>query len=150
MKKEHKNEKIVKEKNECFHCRELITNFIQSNPNIKSMSFMNAETFENSCDITFSVSINDMGLDRSTCMKYEKEFFSSFMINFLGEFLVRENINKFVELTSKVKPQDFIKEIASKIHKKFGVTIQGDLIKFTFHISLLSKILTEDLKSLDY
>jgi len=150
------NEKLSKDMNEdkCSHCREMIVKFIQTRPQIKSISFLEVQTSEGDIirtgDITFSVFMDDIGFDKATYLKYEKEFFSNFMINFFGEFLVRENVGKFVELSSTVDSQDFIQAISSQIHKRFGITVKGNVATFTFHISLLTKILTEDLRSLDW
>ena len=144
----------IKESGKCFHCREMILKFLQTKPKIKSIFFVEMQTDSGEVvrtgDISFSVYIDEMGFDKESYYKYEKEFFSSFMINFFGEFIVRENVSKFVELTSKIDSQDFIKAISTQIHKKFGILVQGNMATFTFHISLLPKILTEDLKSLDW
>jgi hypothetical protein len=154
--KEQTNEKLFQDEgnDKCFHCREMIVKFIQTRPHIRTMSFIEVQNGDGGSvrtgDITFSVFMDDMGFDKSTYLRYEKEFFSNFMINFFGEFLVRENISKFVELSSTVNSQDFIQAISSQIHKKFGITVQGNVVTFTFHISLLPKILTEDLRALDW
>jgi len=153
---EQTNEKLSQNKNgdKCSHCREMTVKFIQARPQIRSISFVEVQTSEGDVirtgDITFSVFLDDMGFDKATYLRYEKEFFSHFMINFFGEFLVRENVGKFVELSSTVDAQDFIQAISSQIHKKFGITVKGNVSTFTFHISLLTKILTEDLRSLDW
>lgn len=144
----------IKESDKCFHCREMVTKFLTMKPKIKNISFVEMETESGDIvrtgDITFSVHMSEMGFDKATYLKYEKEFFSSFMINFFGEFLVRENISNFVELSYTVGSQDFIHAISTQIHKKFGIMVQSNMATFTFHISLLPKILTEDLKSLDW
>jgi uncharacterized protein YaaW (UPF0174 family) len=132
----------------------MILKFLQTKPKIKSIFFVEMQTENGELvrtgDISFSVYIDEMGFNKESYCKYEKEFFSNFMINFFGEFLVRENVSRFVELASKIDSQDFIKAISTQIHKKFGILVQGNMATFTFHISLLPKILTEDLKSLDW
>ena len=153
---EQTNEKLSQNRNDnkCYHCRDMIVKFIQTKPEIRSISFVEVETEDGELirtgDITFSVFMDDMGFDKATYLKYEKEFFSHFMINFFGEFMVRENVGKFVELSSSVNSQDFIQAISSQIHKKFGISVKGNVATFTFHISLLPRILTEDLKSIDW
>ena len=156
MNKEQTNEKLSQseEKDKCFHCREMVIKFIQAKPQIRSISLVEiskpgGEQIRTG-DITFSVFMDDIGFDKATYLKYEKEFFSNFIINFFGEFLVRENVSKFVELSATVNSQDFIHAISSQVHKKFGIAVQGNVVTFTFHISLLPKILTEDLRSLDW
>jgi hypothetical protein len=133
----------------------MINQFIQSNPQIRSISFVETQAEgdmepEKTGDIAFSVFMNDMGFNKELYLRYEKEFFSTFMINFFGEFLVRENISDFVSLTKEIEPKRFIDAISSKVHRKFGVQAQGNVVTFTFHISLLSNILTEDLRTLDW
>ena len=158
VKKEQMSEKLTKDegkdKDKCFHCRKMIEKFIQTKSNIKSVSFVKTKNENDELvktgDISFSVFMDEMGFDKETYLKYEKEFFSNFMIGFLGEFLVRENISTFVEKILEVEPQDFIQTISSKIHKKFGISVQGNVVTFTFHVSLLPKILTEELRSLDW
>jgi len=153
---EQKDRELFDDKNnKSFHCREMIGKFIQSDPQIRSISFVEVqaegeEGSEKTGDISFSVFMNDMGFNKELYLRYEKEFFSTFMINFFGEFLVRENISDFVSLTKQIEPKQFIDAISSKVHRKFGVQAQGNVVTFTFHISLLSNILTEDLRTLDW
>ena len=42
-------------------------------------------------DLWFSVSLNDIGINLTILTEYQKEIFSTFVGNFLGEFLIREN-----------------------------------------------------------
>jgi len=153
---EKTNEKLFKNEgnNKCYHCREMLEKFIASQPKIRSVSFVESECCSGKViktgDITFSVFMEDIGFDKDSYLNYEKEFFSNFMIDFFGEFLVRENISKFVDLSSKMQPHDVIEAISSRVHKKFGISVQGNVVSFTFHISLLSRILSEDLKAIDW
>lgn len=148
------NKQINNDESKCFHCREMVVKFLQTKPTIRSISFVEMELESGEVvrtgDMTFSVFLDEIGFDRESYVKYGKEFFSSFMINFFGEFLVRENISNFVDLSSTVDSQDFIQAISSQKHRKFGISVQGNAVTFTFHISLLPTILTEDLKSLDW
>jgi hypothetical protein len=92
--KEQTNESIFQNEggNKCSHCREMVVKFIQTKPHIRSISFVETqkegEEAIRTGDITFSVFMDDMGFDKATYLKYEKEFFSTFIINFFGEFLV--------------------------------------------------------------
>lgn len=99
-------------------------------------------------DLTFRIDMKeDWGLTRSEMKKYENELFSYFMVDFLGELVIRENTSYFID---KMKGYDAGQciSITEKYgsHKRFGVkTYRGQLI-FRFHISLLKEILTDDLR----
>jgi hypothetical protein len=98
-------------------------------------------------DLTFSISMTDIGLQYKDYNFYEDEFFSYFVINFLGELIVRENLQLFVEKLKEYDINDYMTVIEEYgDHKCFGVkTYKGRLI-FKFHVSLLKNILTENLR----
>jgi len=91
--------------------------------------------------------MTDIGLTYKDYYSYEDEFFSYFVIDFLGELVIRENLQMFVEKLQEYDINDYmisLQEYGS--HKRFGVkTNKGKLI-FKFHASLLKNILTEDLR----
>jgi hypothetical protein len=154
--KERTNEKLSQGggNDKCFHCREMVTTFVNANPKITSMAFVE-ETLESgeivrTGEISFTVLLEDLGFSKGRYIKFEKEFFSNFMINFFGEFLLRENISDFVNFAYSVDSKDFIKAISSKRYKNFGIRALDNVITFTFHVSLLSNILTEDLRKIDW
>lgn len=99
-------------------------------------------------DLTFGVDMKeDWGMTRGDIKQYENELFSYFMVDFLGELIIRENASYFID---KMKGYDAGQciSITEKYgsHKRFGVrTHRGQLI-FRFHISLLKEILTDDLR----
>ena len=68
------------------------------------------------------------------------------MADFLGELLVRENINKFAEILTKVPNIDYAVVVNKYKHTRFGMRMKGDGFIFKFHINLVQKILTEDFK----
>jgi len=98
-------------------------------------------------DISFSIVMTDIGLQYRDYQKYEDEFFSYFFVDFLGEFIIRENLKMFADKLQEYDINDYmavIEEYGS--HKRFGVkTYKGRLI-FKFHVSLLKNVLTEDLR----
>lgn len=98
-------------------------------------------------DIRFSVSMIDLGLKYSDYQKYDDEFFSYFVIDFLGELIVRENLPLFVEKLKAYDINDYMAVVeAYGGHKRFGVkTFKGRLI-FEFHVSFLKNLLTENLR----
>lgn len=156
MNKDQTNEKLLQDVvgSKCFHCRKLIEMFLASSPQINSIFLIKKQLengeIEKTGDIAFTVTLESMGLSRQTFTEHEKAFSSNFVINFFGEFLVRENISQFVGLVMGVDSKEFIQAISTKNHRTFGVKIQGSAMTFIFHISLLSNILTEELKNIDW
>jgi hypothetical protein len=98
-------------------------------------------------DITFMVENKDFSITSSFFEDHKREFLSPFMINFIGELLVRENIDIFTKemLSMPESQKERIKE-ESMVHKHFGFKITNYKMIFSFHVSLLEKILTEDWK----
>ena len=75
---------------------------------------------------------------------YKKELYSSLIINTMGELVVRENLTEMVQVLLSVAYDDWSEVVNGRIHNNFGMTITKDKFIFKFHISLLQKILTED------
>lgn len=97
-------------------------------------------------DLTFWIAMTDIGMEYKDYNEYEDEFFSYFIIDFLGEFIIRENLVLFIDKLKNYDINDYMIAIEDGNHKRFGVkTHKGQLI-FKFHISLLKNILTEDLR----
>lgn len=98
-------------------------------------------------DLVFSINMNDIGLDYKDYVEYEEEFFSYFIVDILGELIIRENLNLFVDKLKKYDINDYMTTLKEHgAHKRFGVmTYKGKLI-FQFHASLLKDILTEGLR----
>ena len=98
-------------------------------------------------DLTFAISMTDIGLSYQDYHKYADEIFSYFVVDFLGELIIREHLELFVEKLQEYDINDYMMAIIDS-HKRFGVkTAKGDLI-FKFHVSLLKNILTEDLREI--
>jgi hypothetical protein len=97
-------------------------------------------------DVKFSVPMPQLGISYEVFIKYQEEIISSFFANFIGELLVRENIEKFAEIISKIDKKEFSNIVHHYEHKKFGVEVLKGCIIFSFHISLIQSILTEDFK----
>jgi hypothetical protein len=98
-------------------------------------------------DIMFTIKPSEIGITSYVIWKYDKEIFSNFFVNFLGEFIVRENINQFIEfLKENVNFEEMsYDEITKRKHKNFGMKIAGDsIVEFYFHVSLLRNILVEN------
>lgn len=114
------------------------------NNNIKQL---NINDVNQHGDITFSIKMTDIGLKANDYKIYEKEFFSHFIIDFIGELILRENINLFSEKFCQYSMNEYNDSIREfGIHKRFGVKAKSGILTFKFHISLLKQILIEDLR----
>ena len=94
-------------------------------------------------DVAFHVSLKDCGLDKDVCSSptLRKRFF----VNFVGELLVRENIQKFAEILYGLDPALYSKMVCSCKHTDFGMVIDHKMSMMTFqmHLSLVQEIITE-------
>lgn len=147
------NEKIFQNGNDskCKHCKDIIKQFVSIDHSVHNINFFSKSPDEDiQGDIEFSITFQEMGIERETYLKYSNEIFSNFMIDFFGEFLVRENISKFVKVISSLNPNDYVSMISLKTHRRFGMKMRSNNIIFSFHISLFQDIITEDLKRIDW
>lgn len=119
--------------------RELLSRFIVSKPQIKI-----EEVFRG--DITFSIAIKDVGLNFQDIQKYRVELYSYLVVNLMGELLVRENIDTFAKILTKVDKDAYSDVVNGYEHRKFGLKIMRNRLHFGFHISLIQSILTEDFR----
>jgi len=120
--------------------REFLHIISTSNPEIRII-----EKCSDEGDVTFEVSMKSLGISYDNLIKYKYEICSDFSANFLGELLVRENIEKFVKIITELK-DDYKSKVTKFEHKKFGMKIFRDKFIFVFHISLIQSILTEDFR----
>ena len=98
-------------------------------------------------DLTFSIAMTDIGLEYKDYGDYEDVFFTYFVVDFVGELLVRENIDLFVEKLKNVNVKAYEKSVEDfGIHKRFGLRTDRGRLVFKFHMSFLSNILTDNLR----
>jgi hypothetical protein len=121
--------------------RNVLFRIIDNKPSISSI-----EMNEDEGDISFSVAVKDIGLEQIDFYKYHNEIYSNFIVDFLGELLVRENISTFVELISSLENENYFDVMNKCEHKRFGMRFEKGLFIFSFHISFLQRILTENFK----
>jgi len=137
----------------CNKCREVLMKFFESSPEIKTIEWIE-ETIDGvpkkTGDIKFTVYINDLGINSENYAVHVKAIFSNFMVDFFGEFLLRENIARFIELISEVNTKEYMEIVSCKLHKRFGMRMKGNVLTFAFHVSLLQNIMTEDLRRFDW
>ena len=100
----------------------------------------------NDGDVKFFVLKKDMNVSGEFFIQYKNEIMSDFVVNFTGELLVRENIGKFTKILMGVECGDYEGLVNKFEHRKCGVQVFNDRFIYSFHISLIQKILTEDFK----
>jgi len=121
--------------------REVVSNIIASSPTIKIIEKINEKG-----DVKFEVPMQEMAISFETMISYQSEIFSDYMANFLGEMLVRENIDEFAKIITGID-SDHYNELVNKYdHRVFGMQIVKNKVVFSFHISLIQRILTEDFR----
>lgn len=97
-------------------------------------------------DVRFEVSMKDLGMSFCTYVEYKNEILFDFTASFIGELLVRENIENFTKILTGLDMGIYSNIINKFEHKKFGIKVFKNKFIFSFHISLLQSILFEDFK----
>jgi len=97
-------------------------------------------------DVKFEIPMKTLGISNDILVKYKTDICSEFMANFIGELLIRENINRFAEVLTNIDPDMYSNLVDRFEHRRFGMDIVRDKFTFIFHISLLQNILLEDVK----
>jgi hypothetical protein len=124
--------------------REIIEKLISNPPKAISIGGLDEKG-----DMTFSICMKELGLAYKDYRNYENEFFSRFIIDFIGELIVRENLNEFVNNMSGYGVEEYTSVVESYgSHKQFGIKAQKGRLIFKFHVSFIKHILTEDLKEI--
>lgn len=100
-------------------------------------------------DVVFSLPQKSIGLTDEDIKKYAI-IRTNYFANFVGEFLVRKNINKFLKMLLDINTDEYRKVVCGFNHKNFGMFVcaKSKTFKFQFHISLVQSILTEDLNNI--
>lgn len=120
--------------------RTVLSKVIQHPPKLMSVG-----DWDENGDIKFSIGMRELGLTNQEYRQYEHELFSYFIVDFLGELIVRENLSIFVEKLQNYDINDYMIAIEDK-HKRFGIKTEKGKLVFIFHVSFLKNILTEDLR----
>ena len=96
-------------------------------------------------DVIFEVPMRPLGLTWEVFEKYKRELSSNFVADFLGELLIRENINIFADVLMELRDK-YIQVVNQYEHKQFGMSSHRDKLVFTFHVSLIQYILNEGMR----
>ena len=134
-------DKTIKASSEISRYRNVLLKILQNTPKNVVIGEWNTDG-----DITFAIPMVEMGLNYNDYHEYEDEIFSYFILDFIGELIIRENLAAFVEKLKQYDINDYMIAIAEDGHKRFGAKTQNGKLFFKFHVSLLSEILTENLR----
>lgn len=111
------------------------------------------EVLKNGDDLTGFVDVTidtkELGIPfKMYTSKFGKVLSTLHMVNFIGEMVVKTNINKITSEVLKVNSTKFLEITNASSHLNFGVKYDftSKNIIFIFHISLLPRILTEEFK----
>jgi len=136
------NSKIDYKSLNCSRYREIIGKIMSNPPKLISIGDLDEKG-----DVTFSICMKDFGLDYKDYKNYENEFFSRFIIDLVGELIVRENLNEFVNKMKGYGVEEYMSVVELYgSHKQFGIKAQKGVLIFKFHVSFIKNILTEDLR----
>ena len=120
--------------------RELFALLIQHVP-----EEVHIDGYDEDGEVEFHVGAKDIGLTQELIAKYRPQLFSVFGAKFLGELLVRENIDQFADIITSLG-DDYDSVVNRWEYKRFGIELDKENISFSFHISLVQSILNEDIE----
>lgn len=100
--------------------------------------------------ISFSINFKNLGLEKKNFIdnKFIKSLYTNFMINFIGELLVRSHVEKFLPIIFSVGEDEYLQLVTKTIHKSFGASFDSiaNKVILSFHMSIFQSLLTEDFK----
>jgi len=96
-------------------------------------------------NLRFSVNLNEIGLTNIEYKEFDNEVFSYFIVDFLGELMIRDNLHLFVK---KLEDIDLSTIDEKRNHVRFGIVTKNGKLIFKFHITLLKSIITENLREI--
>jgi len=113
---------------------------------LKSNPKMTLDQVHPDGDIIFSTKIAEMGLDPQELA--HPIFRTRFFVNFIGEMLVRSNVDFFANILTGLDPTLYEKILYRSKHTDFGMYVDNKEYgaKWQMHISFVQQILTEDME----
>ncbi len=118
--------------------RELLAHIVNSTPKVT------IEQVTPDGEVAFCVQLKDIKLTQERILS-SKIGSTRFFSNFVGEFLVRSNMNVFAGILLGLDSKTYDVLVTAYEHQNFGMFISKELIKIEFHISLIENILNEDI-----
>lgn len=99
--------------------------------------------------VVFSIPLKVLGLTVNECRHvYNRELFSNFMMDFVGELFIRSNLEKFTEQVLAMDCKSYVNTVGSKSHEFFGASLneKKNTFELSFFASLIQRIITEDFR----
>ena len=128
--------------------KELLGKFSESTLKISKITWRKNNEEKLNGFVEMSIKLNDLGLTKSDITKFNKEIFSNYMIDFVGELIIRTNLNQFVEDFFSLEKQEYSGLVNNEQHLHFGAKLDVEnKITYVFHCSLLQNLLTEEFKN---
>jgi hypothetical protein len=123
--------------------RELIKILISFSPEIKNLEIHQDISGELNGLISFEINTFEAGISTGVFYKYKKYLFSQFIIRFLVNLIIRENLDDFSEL---IRSFDFemIQLIEDTRIINCGMKINNEVTTFTFHLTQLLDLIKEN------
>jgi hypothetical protein len=117
--------------------REILQSVVSASPKIT------IDAVQANGDVAFHVAMKDCSLTKEDCCNPITK--TAFFVNFMGELLVRENIQKFAVILVGLDSVLHKKLVCSSSHFDFGMVIDHKWSTMTFqmHLSLVQEIMTE-------
>ena len=117
----------------------IITAILKGKPQIQ------IREVKESGDVIFSVDLQPLGVKESD-LKRSAFLRTTANANFIGEFLLYQNFDKFLELL--VTEPNYDAMVKKFQHQHFGMARQGAMLVFTFHLSKIFDLINSDLAKL--
>lgn len=115
---------------------------------IRSRGKISVDNISKEGDVKIRLPLKEIGVSRKRLAStpFTK---TDFFVDLLGEILVRKNINMFAEILNDIDPRLYDKTVNGYKHRHFGInTDKNNIVTMDFHISLVQRILTEELSDL--
>lgn len=134
---------VVSKSKQTSH-RDLLNILISANPEIKNINLLESDHFDGYNGlITFQVNTFNLGLTVGTFHKYKKLLTSQFIIKFLIDLFIRENINEFSKCLNIFSIDDMEKIMdESNLYRNCGINIENQTTTFKFHAGRLIEIIS--------
>jgi hypothetical protein len=144
-----KTENIKSPKEKKPKHKDMLGKISKSSLKISKISWQKSKENKLNGFIEITINLSDLGFDKmDSYIKFNKELFSNFMIDFMGELIIRNNMNKFVKDFLNQNKEEYSSLVSLEKHLHFGVRLEPeDKIVYIFHCSLLQNLLTEEFKS---
>jgi len=140
IKENTEKKKIHSNNDNILRLKKILQYFLTSNPHVK------ISPCNDSGNVFFSISLSELKIPFTTFVECQNELFCDYVANFLGEVFIRDNIEEFTKVLTDILPDRYNNIVNKLNHMGFGLQFCNNKLIFSFHVSLLQKILTEDFK----